>query len=88
MGDEKRIVSRIQQEIEDANELLYYIQDLYQTINYEPYKEMLTSSLMQIFFAPVVVQSLTVFKIKPKLGIQICLYVLTMTLQVINFPLL
>jgi hypothetical protein len=49
---------------------------------------MLTSSLMHIFFAPVVVQSLTVFKMKPKLGIQICLYVLTMTLQVIKCPLL
>jgi len=88
MGDENCSVSQIQQEIEDANELLYYIQDLYQTITYELYREMLTSSLMQIFFTPVVVQSLTVFKIKPKLGIQICLYVLTMTLQVIKCPLL
>lgn len=69
MSDENRVVTRIQQQIEDANEMLYYIQDLYQTLTFEPYQRMLTSSLIKIFFAPVVVQSLTVFKIKPKLGI-------------------
>jgi hypothetical protein len=49
--------------------MLYYIQDLYQTLNYEPYQHLLTSSLMHICFAPVVVLSLNVFKMKPKLSI-------------------
>ena len=75
--DEKRVISWIHQLTEDANEFLYYIQDILSLIEYPLYHEMLMNSLIKIFYAPVVVQSLTVFKIKPKMGIQMCLYILT-----------
>jgi hypothetical protein len=47
---------------------------------------MLTNSLIRVFFAPVVVQSLAVFELKPKMGLQTCLFVLTQTMQAVKFP--
>lgn len=41
--------------IEDANELVYFIQDLYEVLKPEFYQWMLTQSLLKIFFLPVVI---------------------------------
>ena len=53
------------------------MQDLYEVVEVEAYKHMLTQSLLKIFYLPVVLQSLAVFEIKPKLSIQISIYILT-----------
>lgn len=63
--------------IDDSNEFLFYIQDLYDVLTYEPYQQMLTSALLKIVYVPVVFQSLCVLNMKPKMSIQTCIYVLT-----------
>lgn len=55
--------------IEDSNEFLFYIQDLYDVLTYKPYADMLTSALLKIVYAPMVLQSLCVMTMKPKLSI-------------------
>lgn len=46
---------------------------------------MLTRALIRVFYAPVVVQSLCVLEIaKPKMSIQVCLFVLTCSLALIK----
>jgi len=70
--------------IEDSNEFIFYIQDLYDVLSYEPYKSMLTSALLKVLYVPVVLQSLCVFEMKPKLQIQTCIYLLTQSLLVLK----
>lgn len=47
-------VNQLSRHIEDGNELLFYLEDVYEVLEYEPYKNMLTDSLLKIFFYPVV----------------------------------
>ncbi len=69
--------------IEDGNEYLFFIQDLYDVIvQYEPYHRMMTSALLKVFYVPVVLQSLCVMEIKPKLQIHTSIYLLTQSLLV------
>lgn len=67
--------------IEDGNEYLFFIQDVYDVIvEYEPYHRMMTSALLKLFYVPVVLQSLCVMEIKPKLQIHTSIYLLTHSL--------
>lgn len=52
--------------------------------SHEPYHKMMTAALLKVFYLPVVLQSLCVFNLKPKLQIQACLYVLTQTFIVLK----
>ena len=70
--------------IEDSNEFIFYIQDLYDVLSYEPYKKMLTNALLKVLYVPVVLQSLCVLEMKPKLQIQTCIYLLTQSLLVLK----
>ena len=50
--------------IDDSNELLFFIQDVYDVLTVEKYQKMLTSSLLKLFYIPVVIQSLAVMEIE------------------------
>ena len=76
LASDKRNIGQIRVEIEDANEMLFFIADVYSVVEHPRYHHMLTSALIKLFYASVVVQSLAVFSLKPKLSIQTALYVL------------
>lgn len=46
---------------------------------------MLTQALLKILYMPVVLQSLCVLHLKPKMQIQTCIYILTQTLLVVKY---
>ncbi len=68
---------------EDANESLFYIQDIFasgdQLIN-----RMLASALLHYAYLPVLVRSLCSMKLKPILSLNTCLYILTQTFRIIK----
>jgi hypothetical protein len=61
---------------EDANETLFYIQDIFQS-NDSNITSILTNSLLHYAYYPVLVQSLCMLKSKPSLSLNTCLYMLT-----------
>ena len=67
--------------MEEANEMLFYIQDIFEH-TVEIVQKVLADALLSVFYGPVVIQSL--LSLKPKLQINSCLYILTQTL--INVP--
>ena len=73
--------------VEDANETLFYIQDLFTVLqkNSPSMSKMLADALLNYAYLPVVVQSLCVFKYKqkPLLSISSCIYILQQTFHII-----
>jgi hypothetical protein len=45
---------------------------------------MITNALLKVLYVPVVLQSLCVLEMKPKLQIQTCIYLLTQSLLVLK----
>lgn len=77
--------SQLKRLIEDTNEYLYFIQDVYEVVEaYDPYHKMLTAGLLRIFYLPFVLQSLCVLTLKPKIQIQACLYILTQSFVILK----
>jgi hypothetical protein len=70
-----------QQLVEEANEMLFYIQDIFDHLAESVY-QVFADALLSVFYGPVVIQSL--LALKPKLQIHSSLYILTQTL--INVP--
>ena len=71
-------------EAEDANETLFYIQDIFSSGD-EDINKMLTNSLLHYAYLPIVVQALCAIKNKPALSLNTCLYVLTQTFRIVKF---
>ena len=76
--------------IEDAGEYMDYIQDAYEVLEeHKPYADMMTRCLLRVFYLPVVLQSLCVMSVKPKLQAHTSLYILTQSVLKIKYePLL
>ena len=81
-------VDIVMKQVEDANETLFYIQDLFTVLqrNCPSVARMLANALLNYAYLPVVVQSLCVFKYKPLLSISSCLYILQQTFHIIANP--
>ena len=77
--DEHHVEVVIKQ-VEDANETLFYLQDLFTVLqkNCPSMAKMLANALLNYAYLPVVVQSLCIFntKSKPLLSISSCIYTL------------
>ena len=75
-------------QVEDANETLYYLQDLFVVLqkNCPSMAKMLANALLNYAYLPVVVQSLCVFnpKSKPLLSIGSCIYILQQTFHILD----
>ena len=71
--------------IEDGCEVLEFIQDVYDVlVDYKDFHRMMTDSLLKIFYVPVVIQSLCVMTIKPKIQTHTALFLLTQTITLIK----
>ncbi len=60
---------------EDANETLFYIQDIF-TSGDENINRMLGNALLHYAYMPIVVRSLCSMRLKPILSLNTCIYVL------------
>ena len=60
---------------EDANETLFYIQDIF-TSGDEIINRMLGNALLHYAYMPIVVRSLCSMRLKPILSLNTCIYVL------------
>jgi hypothetical protein len=70
---------------EDANEALFYIQDIFSSGD-ENVNRMLANALLHYAYLPVLIRSLCSMKLKPLLSLNTCLYVLTQTFRIIKEP--
>lgn len=70
-------------ETEDANETLFYIQDIYNAGD-SKLSKMLTNALLTYAYLPCVVHSLCVISKCPMLQLNTCLYVLAQTFRIIK----
>ncbi len=84
--DEGKHMEGVIKESEDANETLFYIQDLLETTkesNPKVYQQ-LKNALLNYAYYPTVIQSLCSLKLKPQLSIQACLYILQQTFHIVK----
>ena len=76
--DQARHMESVIKQAEDANETLFFIQDLLETtkdINGKVHSQ-IKNALLNYAYYPTVIQSLCSLKLKPQLSIQTCLYIL------------
>ena len=71
---------------EDSNEILFFIQDIFQSCRQSNPKiaNMLSNALLNYAYLPVIVRSLCVMKLKPFLQLSTCLYILTQTFHIVK----
>lgn len=70
-------------ETEDANETLFYIEDIFANGNKEVNK-MLANALLSYAYLPCCVQSLCNLSKKPSISLNTSLYILTQTFKIIK----
>lgn len=70
---------------EDANEALFYIQDIFSSGD-DNVTRMLANALLHYAYMPILIRSLCSMKLKPLLSLNTCLYVLTQTFRIIKEP--
>lgn len=83
LTQDPRKIDLMLNDTEDANEALFYIQDIFATGDTN-ITRMLANALLHYAYLPFVVRSLCSMRQKPLLTLNTCIYVLTQTFRVIT----
>ena len=84
----KKYMEMVIKQAEDANETLFYLQDLLETTNRnnpQIYGQ-LKNAILNYAYYPTVIQSLCSLKLKPQLSISTCIYILQQTFHIVKDP--
>lgn len=81
---DEMMIDKLLCDADDANELLFYISDIFNIEN-EKYSSMMSNSLLRYAYLPCLVKSLCVLTAKqPELSLNTCIYVLIQTFKLVT----